>query len=66
MKDLNMKQETIKILEEKMGSKLFDLSHRNFLPDTSLKAKDMKANMDYLDLIKIKILLRSRENNKQN
>ncbi|KAF0885712.1 LORF2 protein, partial [Crocuta crocuta] len=31
MKDLNVRQETIKTLEEKAGNNLFDLNHSNFL-----------------------------------
>ena len=31
MKDLNVRQETIKILEEKTGNNFFDLGHSNFL-----------------------------------
>ena len=38
MKDLNVRQETIKALEEKTGNNLFDLSHSNFLLNTSPKA----------------------------
>ena len=54
MKDLNMRQETIKILEEKIGSNLFDLGHSNFLLDMSLEAREIKTKMNYWDLIKIK------------
>ena len=54
MKDLNMRQETIKILWEKTDSNLFDLSHGNFLLDTSLKAKEIKIKMNHWYLIKIK------------
>ena len=54
MKDLNVRQETIKILQEKTGSNLFDLSHSNFLLDMSLNLKEIKAKMNYWDLIKIK------------
>ena len=54
MKDLNVRQKTIKILEEKTGNNLFDLSHRNFLHDMSLEARETKAKMNYWDLIKIK------------
>ena len=54
MKDLNVRQETIKTLEEKTGNNLFDLGHSNFLPDTSLKAREIKAKMNYCELIKIK------------
>ena len=41
MKDLNVRQETIKTLEEKAGKNLSDLSHSNFLLDTSPKAKGL-------------------------
>ena len=53
MKDLNVRQESIKILEENTGS-LFELSHSNFLQDTSTKAKETKAKMNYCDFIKIR------------
>ena len=54
MKDLNVRQEAIKILEEKAGKNLFDLSHSNFLLNTSPGARETKAKMNYWDLIKIK------------
>ena len=54
IKDLNVRQETIKILEEKAGKNLSDLSRSNFLLDTSPKARELKAKMNYWDLIKIK------------
>ena len=43
MKDLNIRQEVIKILEEKAGKNLFDLSRSNFLPNTSPETKETKA-----------------------
>ena len=43
MKDLNVRQETIKTLEEKASNILFNLSHSNFLLDTSPKARELKA-----------------------
>ena len=49
-----MRQETIKTLEEKTGNNLFDLSQSNFLLNTSPKAKEIKAKMNYWDLMKIK------------
>ena len=54
MKDLNVRQESIKILEENTGNTLFELSHSNFLQDTSTKAKETKAKMNYWDFIKIR------------
>ena len=54
IKDLNVRQETIKIPQEKTGTNLFDLSHSNFLLDMSQEAREIKAKMNYWDLIKIK------------
>ena len=54
MKDLNVRQEAIKILEEKAGKNLFDLGCSNFLLNTSLEPRETKAKMNYWDLIKIK------------
>ena len=52
MKDLNVRQEAIKILEEK-GKNLFDFGHSNFLLNTSPEARETKAKMNYWDLIKV-------------
>ena len=53
IKDLNVRQDTIKILEN-TGSNLSDLGRSNFLLDMLLEAKETKAKMNYWDLIKIK------------
>ena len=54
MKDLNVRKETIKILEENTSSNFFDLSRRNFLPNVLPKARETKANMNNWDLTKMK------------
>ena len=54
MKDLNVRQDSIKILEENTGNTLFELGHSNFLQDTSMKARETKAKMNYWDFIKIR------------
>ena len=59
MKDLNVRQESIKILEE--NNTLFELGHGNFLQDTSMKARETKAKMSYWDLIKIKSFCTAKE-----
>ena len=59
MKDLNVRQEAIKILEEKAGKNLFDLGH-SILFNTSPEARETKAKM-YWDLIKIKAFCRAKE-----
>ena len=61
MKDLTVRQETIKTLEKKAGNNLFDLSLSNFALDTSPKARELKAKMNYWDLIKIKSFCTAKE-----
>ena len=61
MKDLNVRQEAIKILEEKAGKNLFDLGYSNFLLNTSPEARETKAKMNYWDLIKIKTFSTAKE-----
>ena len=46
MKDLNVRQEAIKILEEKAGKNLFDFGCSNFLLNTSPEARETKAKMN--------------------
>ena len=54
MKDLNVGQESIKIIEENTGNTRFKLGHSNFLQGTCMKAKETKAKMNYCDYIKIR------------
>ena len=61
IKDLNMRQESIRILEEIIGSNLLDISHSNFFQDVSPKAKETKAKMNFWDFIKIKSFCRAKE-----
>ena len=43
MSDFNVRQESIRILEENIGSNLFDISQSNFFQDISPKAKKNKS-----------------------
>ena len=61
VKDLNVRQETIKTLEEKTDNNTFDLSGSNFLLDTSLKARELKVKMNHWNLIKIKSFCTAKE-----
>ena len=54
MKGPNVREDSIKILEENTGNTLFELGHSNFLQDTSMKAREARAKMNYWDFIKIK------------
>ena len=46
MKALNVRQESIKILEEITGNMFFEVGHSNFLQDTSMKARETKAEVN--------------------
>ena len=61
MKDLNGRQEAIKILEEKAGKNLSDLGHSNLLLNITVKARKTKGKMNYWDLIKIKNFCTAKE-----
>ena len=61
IKDLNVRQETMKTLEEKAGKDLSDLSRSNFLLDTSPRARELKAKMNYWELMKIKSFCTAKE-----
>ena len=61
MKDINLRQETIKILKENLDSNFFDLVHSNFLLDTLPESRETKAKMNYWDFIKIKSFCITKE-----
>ena len=61
MKDLNVRQEAIKILKEKTGNNLFYFGHSNFLLDMSPEARETKAKMNLWDLIKLKSSAQQRK-----
>ena len=61
MKDLNVRQESIKILEENTSNNLFNLGRSNFFLDTSPKAREARAKMNYWDFIKIKSFCTAKE-----
>ena len=61
MKDLNVRQESIKTIEEKGGNNFFNIGHSNFFQNTSLKGRETKAKMDLWDFIKIKSCCTAKE-----
>ena len=60
MKHLNVRHESIKILEN-TDNTLFEFGHSNFLQDTSMKARETKVKMNYWDLIRIKSFCTAKE-----
>ena len=60
MKDLDVRQESIKILEN-IGSNLYDIGQSNLFHDRSPKAREPKKKMKLWDLIKIKSFCTAKE-----
>ena len=46
IKDLNVRPETIKILEENIGNKISDSAHSNIFSDISPQARDTKEKIN--------------------
>ena len=61
IKDLNVRPETIKVLEENTDSNLSDIGNSNFLLDMFLEAKETKAKLNYWDYTKIKSFCKAKE-----
>ena len=65
IKDLNVRPETIKLLEENISKTLSYVNHSKILYDSSPRVMKIKANINKGDLIKLKKLLHNKENYKQ-
>ena len=61
IKDLNVRPETIKILEENIGTKISDIAHRNILSDISPQARETKEKINKWDFIKLKSFCIAKE-----
>ena len=54
IKDLNVRPETIKLLEENIGKTLFNIHHSRILYDSPPRILEIKAKINKWDLIKLK------------
>ena len=54
LKDLNVRPETIKCLEENTGKTLSDINHSRILYDSPPRVMEIKAKINKWDLIKLK------------
>ena len=54
IKDLNVRPETIKLLEENIGRTLSDINHSRILYDPPPRIMEIKAKINKWDLIKLK------------
>ena len=66
LKDLNIRHDTIKLLEEIIGKTFSDINHTNVFSGQSPKAIETKRKINKWDLIKLTSFLHSKGNHKQN
>ena len=61
IKDLNVRSESIKLLEENIGKTLSDINHSRTLYNPSPRILEIKAKINKWDLIKIKSFCTTKE-----
>ena len=61
IKDLKVRPETIKLLEEAIGSTLFDMGLSKIILDMSPQARETKAKINKRDYIKLKSFCTAKE-----
>ena len=61
IKDLNVRPETIKLLEENLGKTLSDINHSRILYDPSPRVLEIKAKINKWDPIKFKSFAQQRK-----
>ena len=61
IKDLNVRSETIKLLEENIGKTLCDINHNTILYDPPPRILEIKAKINKWDLIKLKSFCTTKE-----
>ena len=66
IKDLNVRPETIKLLEENIGRTLDDINQSKILCDPSPRVTEIKAKVNKWDLIKFKSFCTAKNKTKQN
>ena len=61
IKDLNVRQKSIKFLEENIGKTLSDVSHSRILYDPPPRILEIKAKINKWDLMKLKSFCTTKE-----
>ena len=65
IKDLNVRPETIKLLEENIDKTFFNINHTNVFLSQSLKATEIKSKTSKWNLIKLPSLCTEKGKHKQ-
>ena len=61
IKDLNVRSDTIKLLEEKISRTLYDINHSKILFDPSPREMEIKTKINKWDLMKLKSFCTAKE-----
>ena len=61
IKDLNVRPETIKLLEKNIGKTLSDVNHSRIISDLLPRVMEIKAKISKWDLIKLKSVCTTKE-----
>ena len=62
IKDLNVRPDTIKVLEENIGRILYDINHSKILFDPPPREMEIKTKIHKWDLMKLKSFCTAKEN----
>ena len=61
IRDLNVRPDTIKLLEESIGRTLFDINHSNIFSDPPPRVMKIKTKINKWDLMKLKSFCTAKE-----
>ena len=61
VKDLNVRPDTIKLLEENLGRTLYDIHHSKILSDSPPIVMEIKTKINKWDLMKLKSFCTAKE-----
>ena len=61
IKDLNIRPETIKLLEENIGKTISDINHSRILHDPPVRVVEIKAKINKWDPLKLKSFCTTKE-----
>ena len=62
IKDLNVRPDTVKLLEENIGRTLYDINHDKILFDPPPREMEIKTKINKWDLTKLKSFCTAKEN----
>ena len=61
IKDLNIRPDTIKLLEGNIGRTLYDINHSKIFSDNPLREMEIKTKINKWDLMKLKSFCTAKE-----